>query len=679
MFGDIFGRRQQNTDAIFTAIRANDINAIAAAINNGGDINGTTHGGFKPLNYAAYIGKTTDIIDFLLDNGADIDAEDGDHYTPLHHAASRTNIALMAHLITKGARVDEADITKCIDLLRNYRNGITKEDAEALIQAIQNRDDIREDAFTTFLQAAIFGSDIESVDGNIDALFTAINDEDVEAVHYAVANLKAACQNNDAILAEALNTQKRYHKTALLKAISKKNIEIINILLDARADVNTKDSSGYTPLHSAAMFGTLEMVETLLAVDNINVNAVTTDKCTPISLAARKGHEDIVNALITAGADVNMADRDRSGRAITPYSPLYNAACYGHVGVMAALINGGASNVSAQNIKKYIELVLENGRAISEEDAQKLRQAAQNRADIADNAFDKISVLVVDQEIIDQLFNAININDVDAMNGAMDTLKAAYENDSARISNALNTLQFHYTLNTLKFHYTLNTLRCYYMPENKRYYYDTKHPLLHYAAIKGNTDAMRILLENGADINVKNHSGYTALEVIARSTKPYNRDIATFLLENGADINSSEYTNGTTILEIAARNNNTRVFDILKPHYIRHIQTDICRHALVALLTYAIRANINNVAALAASTFTAAVVADFALNNNCDKKHVYALQTLGYGFTTAAALCIATLVTKNKAMHITAALLPDVIKKISDYMEIRSAESKLDR
>jgi hypothetical protein len=259
---------------------------------------------------------------------------------------------------------------------------------------------------------------------------------------------------------------------------------------------------------------------------------------------------------------------------------------------MAALINGGASNVSAQNIKKYIELVLENGRAISEEDAQKLRQAAQNRADIADNAFDKISVLVVDQEIIDQLFNAININDVDAMNGAMDTLKAAYENDSARISNALNTLQFHYTLNTLKFHYTLNTLRCYYMPENKRYYYDTKHPLLHYAAIKGNTDAMRILLENGADINVKNHSGYTALEVIARSTKPYNRDIATFLLENGADINSSEYTNGTTILEIAARNNNTRVFDILKPHYIRHIQTDICRHALVALLTYAIRANI---------------------------------------------------------------------------------------
>ncbi|KAG2426179.1 hypothetical protein HXX76_013160 [Chlamydomonas incerta] len=52
--------------------------------------------------------------------------------------------------------------------------------------------------------------------------------------------------------------------------------------------------------------------------------------------AARKGHLDVVECLVAASADVNMAD-DEDG-----YTPLHLAASYGHMAVVQALLEAGA-------------------------------------------------------------------------------------------------------------------------------------------------------------------------------------------------------------------------------------------------------------------------------------------------------------------------------------------------
>jgi hypothetical protein len=59
----------------------------------------------------------------------------------------------------------------------------------------------------------------------------------------------------------------------------------ISSLLRNRADVNTVDRNGYTTLHVAALYGNVECMTQLLKCPNINVNAKTKKRDTPIKLA----------------------------------------------------------------------------------------------------------------------------------------------------------------------------------------------------------------------------------------------------------------------------------------------------------------------------------------------------------------------------------------------------------
>lgn len=69
---------------------------------------------------------------------------------------------------------------------------------------------------------------------------------------------------------------------------------------------------------------------------------------------------------------------------------------------------------------------------------------------------------------------------------------------------------------------------------------------LHYAALYGSTDAVRILLERGADVKARNKSEATPLIYGA-----YNFDKARVLVEKGSDVNARS-TSGMTPLLIAA-------------------------------------------------------------------------------------------------------------------------------
>ena len=78
--------------------------------------------------------------------------------------------------------------------------------------------------------------------------------------------------------------------------------------LDKGADLNAKDESGYTPLYGAVEKGHKEVVELLIAAGaDVNVKDGEWGE-TPLHLAADKGHKEVAELLITAGADVNAKD-----------------------------------------------------------------------------------------------------------------------------------------------------------------------------------------------------------------------------------------------------------------------------------------------------------------------------------------------------------------------------------
>ena len=108
-----------------------------------------------------------------------------------------------------------------------------------------------------------------------------------------------------------LATGKNNHKTPPLHWAVTQNgsKEIIEALLDAKAEVNARDDDGHTPLHCAAATGKIEIVQ-LLLTHQADVNATDSYGSKPLHYAAEKGSKDIVELLLNNKADVNAANND---------------------------------------------------------------------------------------------------------------------------------------------------------------------------------------------------------------------------------------------------------------------------------------------------------------------------------------------------------------------------------
>ena len=91
------------------------------------------------------------------------------------------------------------------------------------------------------------------------------------------------------------------------KAVEAGNIEAVKQHLAAGADVNAKDSVGWTPLHLASIYDHRETAELIIA-NGADVNAKNDGGFTPLHAAALNGHKEIAELLIEKGADLNAKD-----------------------------------------------------------------------------------------------------------------------------------------------------------------------------------------------------------------------------------------------------------------------------------------------------------------------------------------------------------------------------------
>jgi ankyrin repeat protein len=127
----------------------------------------------------------------------------------------------------------------------------------------------------------------------------------------------------------------------LINAAGKGDLARVKALLDAKADVNAKDTDGGTALTYASQNGHLEVVQALLA-NGANVNAKMIDDETALIDASENGHFEVVKALLAKGAEVN-AKMPNGGTA------LMIASQGGYREVVQALLDAGA-DVNAKDI-----------------------------------------------------------------------------------------------------------------------------------------------------------------------------------------------------------------------------------------------------------------------------------------------------------------------------------------
>ena len=167
--------------------------------------------------------------------------------------------------------------------------------------------------------------------------------------------IAAEKNTNEKIVKELLkskNIDSDAKNEALLKSLNNKNPDILKTLLKAGADVNARDDMGMTPLMIACINGNKTLVDALITA-KADVNAVVTFvengvTCkVPILMLAlgfftEKPDVDmvmgIVNSLITAGADVD-AEAVMGGESVTALAAVWEL---GNKDIIDTLLKAGA-------------------------------------------------------------------------------------------------------------------------------------------------------------------------------------------------------------------------------------------------------------------------------------------------------------------------------------------------
>ncbi|HEX5942846.1 MAG TPA: ankyrin repeat domain-containing protein, partial [Anaerolineales bacterium] len=239
------------------------------------------------------------IVQLLVDHGANITIPDKDGITPLEHARARgfgeIEQILLATEQTRG---------------------------QQLIRAAEQGD------IGSVEQLLGLGANVEVQDENgRTALIAAAYENNLP-----IANLLIQAGAD-------VNKQDNTQQSAYLIATSEGFLELLKVTLQAGADVYSKDSYNGTGLIRAADRGHVEIIQELLKTD-IEIDHINNLGWTALLEAIILGdggarHTEVVRLLVEAGADVNLAD-------FNGITPLAHARQRGYQQIMEILSAAGA-------------------------------------------------------------------------------------------------------------------------------------------------------------------------------------------------------------------------------------------------------------------------------------------------------------------------------------------------
>lgn len=207
----------------------------------------------------------------------DVNARQPDGATALHWAASLDDVETVGLLLGAGADVDAANDYGITALSLAATNGSAAV-IEKLLKAGANPNTAKASGETALMTAARTGK------------MAAVN---VLIRHGADVNTKESTHGQD----------------ALMWALSQGHLEAARALVERGAEVEGRSASGFSPLMFAARQGDVEAGRMLLG-RGADVNAAASDGTTALHVAVVRGHVAFAEFLLREGADPNA---DRAG------------------------------------------------------------------------------------------------------------------------------------------------------------------------------------------------------------------------------------------------------------------------------------------------------------------------------------------------------------------------------
>ncbi|XP_038071832.1 inversin-like [Patiria miniata] len=372
--GDQFGR----TPLMLTVL-ADRLECAELLIKHSAKVNSVDNAGRTAFHWAAYKGNLR-LCKLLLAKGANWRIKDKEGQSALHLATRHDNTKCLMLLIKQlePGEQDEQDNAKRTALHWSSSYG-NEEAVKLLIKHNSNIGIPDVDGKTPLHWAASAGHDVSAVNTVqliLDTEPSVITWQDYEgrtALHLAVA------QGNETIAQQLINFQTSLVKcnvsvldnmfrTPLHWAAVLGHTHIVELLLDAGANVTSSDANGATPLHYAAQNnhadtvaaflsregitdepdlegrtalmwaagkGADEVIVRMVEISQPDINATDKTGATALHAAAMCGHPSTIQVLLELGANVNMLDQSK-------HTPLFRAAEMGHTLVAKALVQGGA-------------------------------------------------------------------------------------------------------------------------------------------------------------------------------------------------------------------------------------------------------------------------------------------------------------------------------------------------
>ncbi len=367
------------------SVMENDLAGVKSSLDKGADINDkrSDEWGYSAITHATML-HNLDMVNYLIQNGADIDTQTNTHGTPLMIAINNNDYNMVINLVEQGADINTRNNKKVTVFDTAIQQGNTLIAEYLIIQgidtsklrvadwaAIGDLDKVRE------LHKSDIDLNSSSTLNDIDyytALESASWGGHLNIVEYLVEN------GADVNFVSGSDTGNKYGRTPLISAVDSGQVDIVKYLIDNGADVNGIGAEKYTAITVAK---SLEMVM-ILVESGADVNSINMNK--PVLISAVENEQiAIVEYLLDNGADVNVKVDNNYSAISYPnnlaivkilvesgadvnfknsYSstPLIFATNRGNLEIVKYLVEQGADiNIQNDDGSKAIDIAISNG------------------------------------------------------------------------------------------------------------------------------------------------------------------------------------------------------------------------------------------------------------------------------------------------------------------------------
>ena len=353
---DVNATNKYNRIALMMACGMRHVDAIHVLLKAESDTNIADENGVTSLMHAIAKYCSKEVLQALIDHGADVNATDKSNFTALMLACEKRHADAIHVLLKAGSDTNIVDKNGDTCLMHAVAGEWNKE----VLKEITNR-----------------GNDVNATNkGNRTALIWACRKSYVDAFHVlqraesdtniaeknsAICRMYAVAGDCNQEVLQALidhgadvNATNKNNRTALMIACFKRYVDSITILLKAGSDTNIEDKDGDTCLmHAVAGDFSKEVLQAMID-HGADVNATNKDIKTALMWACEMRHVDAIHVLLKAESDTNIVDKN--GATCLMYAVVLDCS----IEVLQAMIDHGA-DVNATNEDNRPALMLACG------------------------------------------------------------------------------------------------------------------------------------------------------------------------------------------------------------------------------------------------------------------------------------------------------------------------------